>query len=78
MSQVLVDTSVWVAHFRQRDDALVNLLQADKVLMHPMVSNFGPGTSVWLPWPSSMGWSFSLAFIDMLFHPPLAVGGRDP
>ena len=37
MSQVLVDTSVWVAHFRQRDDALVNLLQADKVLMHPMV-----------------------------------------
>lgn len=37
MSQVLVDTSVWVAHFRQRDDALVNLLQADRVLMHPMV-----------------------------------------
>ena len=37
MSQVLVDTSVWVAHFRQRDAALVNLLQADRVLMHPMV-----------------------------------------
>jgi len=37
MSQVLVDTSVWVAHFRKRDAALVNLLQADRVLMHPMV-----------------------------------------
>jgi predicted nucleic acid-binding protein len=37
MSQVLVDTSVWVAHFRNRDAALVSLLQADRVLMHPMV-----------------------------------------
>ena len=37
MSQVLVDTSVWVAHFRKRDADLVNLLQADRVLMHPMV-----------------------------------------
>jgi predicted nucleic acid-binding protein len=35
--QVLVDTSVWVAHFRQRNAVLVRLLEADAVLMHPMV-----------------------------------------
>ncbi|WP_334189725.1 type II toxin-antitoxin system VapC family toxin [Noviherbaspirillum sp.] len=34
---VLVDTSVWVAHFRQRDDALVELLALDLTLIHPMV-----------------------------------------
>lgn len=34
---VLVDTSVWVAHFRERHAALVELLEADRVLMHPMV-----------------------------------------
>lgn len=35
--RVLVDTSVWIAHFRQRNDALAALLEADRVLMHPMV-----------------------------------------
>ncbi|NOV22373.1 type II toxin-antitoxin system VapC family toxin [Cupriavidus necator] len=34
---VLVDTSVWVDHFRYRNDALVRLMQADQVLTHPMV-----------------------------------------
>ena len=34
---VLVDTSVWVAHFRSAHPALVALLTADQVLMHPMV-----------------------------------------
>lgn len=34
---VLVDTSVWVAHFRERHAALVELLEADQVLAHPMV-----------------------------------------
>ena len=34
---VLVDTSVWVAHFRQRDGALVELIETDQVLAHPMV-----------------------------------------
>jgi predicted nucleic acid-binding protein len=34
---VLVDTSVWVDHFRRRNNALVELLNADWVLTHPMV-----------------------------------------
>jgi hypothetical protein len=34
---VLVDTSVWVAHFRRRDDHLVTLLEADLVVCHPYV-----------------------------------------
>lgn len=37
MKGVLVDTSVWVDHFRQRNDVLVNLLSLDLVLAHPMV-----------------------------------------
>jgi predicted nucleic acid-binding protein len=35
--RVLVDTSVWVDHFRHRNDALINLLVLDLVLIHPMV-----------------------------------------
>jgi predicted nucleic acid-binding protein len=34
---VLVDTSVWVAHFRQPQAGLMQLLVADGVLSHPMV-----------------------------------------
>lgn len=34
---VLVDTSVWVSHFRQHNLALVELLQADLVLTHPLI-----------------------------------------
>jgi predicted nucleic acid-binding protein len=34
---VLVDTSVWVAHFRHANPALVALLARDMVLGHPMV-----------------------------------------
>jgi predicted nucleic acid-binding protein len=34
---VLVDTSVWVAHFKQRSEALVSLMLADLALTHPMV-----------------------------------------
>ena len=37
MSGVLVDTSVWVAHFRQHSTPLATLLMADQALMHPMV-----------------------------------------
>lgn len=37
MKGVLVDTSVWVDHFQHRNGALVNLLNADLALMHPMV-----------------------------------------
>ncbi|RMC34401.1 type II toxin-antitoxin system VapC family toxin [Paracoccus alkanivorans] len=34
---ILVDTSVWVQHFRQRDDHLVQLLETDRVLIHPLI-----------------------------------------
>lgn len=34
---VVVDTSVWVDHFRNRNDALVNLMVSDQALTHPMV-----------------------------------------
>ncbi|SOY63400.1 type II toxin-antitoxin system VapC family toxin [Cupriavidus taiwanensis] len=34
---VLVDTSVWVGHFRHRNEALVSLMEADQVLTHPMI-----------------------------------------
>lgn len=37
MNGVLVDTSVWVDHFRRRDDALVDLLGLDLVMVHPLV-----------------------------------------
>lgn len=35
--KVLVDTSVWVAHFKRRDDHLVALLEAGLVVCHPNV-----------------------------------------
>jgi len=35
--KVLVDTSVWVGHFKQRDEQLVALLQAGMVACHPYV-----------------------------------------
>lgn len=38
MKGVLVDTSVWVDHFRQRNDGLVALLALDMVMTHPLVS----------------------------------------
>ncbi|MGL1834068.1 type II toxin-antitoxin system VapC family toxin [Rhodocyclaceae bacterium SMB388] len=34
---VLVDTSVWVDHFRHPHEALPSLLERDQVLTHPMV-----------------------------------------
>ncbi|MCF2135139.1 MULTISPECIES: type II toxin-antitoxin system VapC family toxin [Mycetohabitans] len=34
---VLVDTSVWVSHFRSRNNALIDLIEADLALTHPMV-----------------------------------------
>jgi len=37
MKGVLIDTSVWVDHFRQGNEALVNLLILDLALTHPMV-----------------------------------------
>jgi len=37
MTRVLVDTSIWVDHFRQNNPALVDLLMLDLVLAHPLV-----------------------------------------
>lgn len=37
MSGVLIDTSVWIDHFRQRNDVLAELLDLDLALTHPMV-----------------------------------------
>ena len=34
---VLVDTSVWIEHFRRGNDALVELLALDLVSIHPMI-----------------------------------------
>lgn len=45
MSGVLIDTSVWVDHFRYRNDVLVELLVSDAALSHPMVvTEFACGT----------------------------------
>ncbi len=37
MMGVLVDTSVWVNHFRELNQGLIDLLDCDEVLIHPMV-----------------------------------------
>ena len=34
---VLIDTSVWVDHFRSGNDVLVGLMELDLALIHPMV-----------------------------------------
>ncbi len=37
MSGVLVDTSVWVAHFRLANETLGSLIAADMAMSHPMI-----------------------------------------
>jgi predicted nucleic acid-binding protein len=37
MKDVIVDTSVWVDHFRQHNDVLADLLELDLVMVHPMI-----------------------------------------
>ena len=34
---MLIDTSVWIDHFRKRNSALVDLIEADSGLNHPMI-----------------------------------------
>ncbi len=34
---VLADTSVWVAHFRRANATLVDLMESDRLLGHPLV-----------------------------------------
>lgn len=38
MSGILVDSSVWIDHFRRNNAALVNLLQIDMALTHPLIT----------------------------------------
>lgn len=37
MSRVLVDTSVWIAHFRKGEPHLAKLLEEETVVCHPFV-----------------------------------------
>ncbi len=37
MSGILVDTSVWVDHFRHGNDALIRILDRDLVLIHSLI-----------------------------------------
>ena len=37
MTGVLIDSSVWIAHFRNTSEALIGLLEKDLALTHPMV-----------------------------------------
>ncbi|CAD6879074.1 hypothetical protein [Methylomonas albis] len=34
---ILVDTSVWVSHFKNRNEDLVRLLLSDLALIHPLI-----------------------------------------
>ena len=34
---VLIDTSVWIDHFRRRNETLVHLITTDQALTHPFV-----------------------------------------
>jgi predicted nucleic acid-binding protein len=38
VKDVLVDTSVWVDHFRQGNKALLGLLERDLVMAHPLIA----------------------------------------
>ena len=45
MSGVLVDTSVWINHFREGNPELIKLMERDEVLIHPMIiAEIGCGT----------------------------------
>ncbi len=37
MVRILVDTSVWIDHLRDKDEQLISLLKQNIVLMHPMI-----------------------------------------
>jgi len=37
MKEVLVDTSVWVDHFRHGNESLTDLLSLDMAMTHPMI-----------------------------------------
>ena len=37
MARILVDTSVWIDHLRDKNEQLISLLKQSQVLMHPMI-----------------------------------------
>ncbi len=37
MPQLLVDTSIWIDHLRDKDEKLIGLLKQNQVLMHPTI-----------------------------------------
>nr|MBF0682045.1 PIN domain-containing protein [Pseudomonas sp.] len=37
MTMILVDTSVWIDHFRSGNPSLAELLELDSVLVHPLI-----------------------------------------
>lgn len=37
MNSILVDTSVWVSHFRKANPTLLMLLESDLVVTHPLI-----------------------------------------
>lgn len=37
MARILVDSSIWVDHLRDNDAQLIDLLNRNQVLMHPMI-----------------------------------------
>ncbi len=37
MSGILIDTSVWIDHFRRSNESLANLMALDRILIHPMI-----------------------------------------
>jgi predicted nucleic acid-binding protein len=37
MARILVDTSIWVDHLRNKDEQMISLLKQNQVLMHPMI-----------------------------------------
>jgi len=68
MGGVLVDTSIWVNHFRERNEGLINLLDRDEVLVHPMVmAEIGCGTP-----PSRIETLSDLAAIERPQQPSLS------
>ena len=69
MSAILVDTSVWIAHLRNRHDRLAALLDAGEVLCHPFVIGE-------LACGSLANRSEVLALLGALDRPPAATHGE--
>ena len=36
-NMVIVDTSVWIEHFKEKNESLISLIEDDEILIHPFV-----------------------------------------